>query len=134
MSTNTVASAIPQGPDAVYAQSLAEGVWRVQRCTACKLPIFYPRTACTHCGSLDYTWFEPNPLGVVHSTTVMRRPAPAGGDLHLCLIDLDDGFRMMSRVDGVAPASVAIDDRVEAFIGERDGTPLVLFRKTGASA
>lgn len=134
MRTNTVASTASQGPDAVYAQSLAEGVWRVQRCTACKLPIFFPRTACTHCGSLDYSWFEPSPLGTVHSTTVMRRPAQAGGDLQLCLVDLDDGFRMMSRVDGVAPATVAIDDRVEAFIGERDGAPLVLFRKTGASA
>lgn len=115
------------GPDAYYAQSLAEGRWQVQRCNACRRVIFFPRMACTACGSADYTWFSPSGRGVVHSTTVMRRPPAAGGDQHLCLVDLEEGFRMMSRVEGVSPASVAIGDRVVAALIEHAGAPLVVF-------
>lgn len=122
------------GPDAHYAQSLAEGRWQVQRCNGCQRVIFFPRTACTACGSTDYRWFTPGGRGLVHSTTVMRRPPAAGGDLHLCLVDLDDGFRMMSRVVGVEPASVAIGDRVVAVLTEHAGAPLVVFHPDGEGA
>jgi len=122
------------GPDAHYARSLAEGRWQVQRCNACGRAIFYPRTACTACGAADYSWFAPSGRGVVHSTTVMRRPAAAGGDRHLCLVDLEEGFRMMSRVEGVAPELVAIGDRVVAALSSQDGLPLVIFHRDGSAA
>ncbi|OZI34024.1 DNA-binding protein [Bordetella genomosp. 10] len=120
-----------RGPDARYAAALAAGRWEVQRCNACRQVIFFPRTACPHCGSADYDWFAPSGRGVVHATTVMRRPAKAGGDLHLCLVDLEEGFRMMSRVEEADPASVAIGDRVAAYVGQAGETPLVLFRMAG---
>ena len=129
MNTKTASVAMPDvlGPDAFYAKSLAEGRWQVQRCNACRRAIFFPRTACTACGSADYGWFTPDGRGRVHSTTVMRRPPAAGGDLHLCLVDLDEGFRMMSRVEGVEPADVTIGDRVVAVLIEHAGAPLVVF-------
>ena len=128
------AAAAATGPDAYYAQALAEGRWQVQRCKGCEQAIFFPRTACPACGSTDYRWFRPSGRGVVHSTTVMRRPAAAGGDLHLCLVDLEEGFRMMSRVEGADPASVAIGDAVTAELGEHAGAPLVVFRLAEARA
>ncbi|MCZ2495817.1 DNA-binding protein [Xylophilus sp. Kf1] len=131
MNTETQAAV---GPDAHYARSLAEGRWQVQRCQACRRAIFFPRTACTHCGSTDIGWFAPSGRGVVHSTTVMRRPPSAGGDLHLCLVDLEEGFRMMSRVEGVEPARVAIGDRVRAAVVTHAGAPLVVFHPDGEGA
>jgi hypothetical protein len=134
MSTHTSDTEDPvlaKGPDAHYATELAAGRWQVQRCNACAKPIFYPRVMCPACGSDDYNWFAPSGRGVVYSTTVMRRPAKAGGDLHLCLVDLEEGFRVMSRVEDVDPASVAIGDRVTATISTAGDAPLVVFRKAG---
>lgn len=122
------------GPDAYYARSLADGRWQVQRCNACERPIFFPRTACPACGSTDYSWFTPSGRGLVHSTTVMRRPQAAGGDMHLCLVDLEEGFRMMSRVEGVEPVRVAIGDPVVAALIEHAGAPLVIFHLEGERA
>jgi uncharacterized OB-fold protein len=121
------------GPDAHYAAELAAGRWQVQRCGSCANPIFYPRVMCPACGSNDYSWFAPSGRGVVYSTTVMRRPAKAGGDLHLCLVDLEEGFRMMSRVEGVDPSSVAIGDRVSASISSEGDAAMVVFRKEGGA-
>ena len=45
----------------------------------------------------------------------------------MALIDLDEGVRMMSRVDGVAPEAVAIGQRVQAHVTHQDGRGLVLF-------
>ena len=86
-------------------------------------------TAAARAGRLDYQWdprtqravFHPRVgdhlewrtsagLGTVYATTVLRRrdEPPA----NLALVDLDEGFRMMSRVEGVAPEDVAIGMRV----------------------
>jgi len=115
------------GPEQTYFRFLAQGAWRVPRCTACQRAVFYPRVLCPFCRASEFDWFEPSGSGTIHSTTVMRRGERAGGDLNLCLIDLDEGFRMMSRVDGVAPDVLAIGNRVKAFIRGDGAASLVLF-------
>lgn len=123
-----------QGPDACYARHLAEGVWRVQRCAACSKVIFFPRTACANCGTIRYTWFKPTGFGRIYATTVMHKPAQAGGDQHVCLVDLDEGFRMMSRVIDSSPSAVRIGDRVQAEVAQVNDAPLVVFRKIEEAA
>ena len=122
------------GPEQTYFAALAEGTWRVQRCNACARSVFYPRLLCPNCGEQDLGWFTPSGRGTVHATTVMRRPAQAGGDLHLCLVDLDDGFRMMSRVEGVPPHAVRIGLRVQAAVAREGEQPLVLFHPVKVQA
>lgn len=124
----------PAGAEQTYFNALQSGVWLVPRCTACRRAVFYPRALCPFCGERAFDWFEPTGFGTVHSTTVMRRAPQAGGDLHLCLVDLDEGFRMMSRVEGVAPEVPAIGDRVKAFVGEEGTQRLVLFRPVEVAA
>ena len=46
----------------------------------------------------------------------------------VALIDLDEGVRMMSRVEGLAPEGVAIGLRVQAHVAQKDGRGLVLFQ------
>jgi hypothetical protein len=66
-------------------------------------PVFRPRVGYD-------TWRVSAGLGTVYSTTVVRsRDAEA---YNVVLVDLDEGFRMMSRVVGVAPEDVVIGARV----------------------
>ena len=55
----------------------------------------------------------------MYATTVVRRRDAEPRSL--VLVDLDEGFRMMSRVEGIAPEEVAIGARVQVRFD--DGTP-----------
>lgn len=120
------------GPDKVYQDGLKAGRFKIQRCGACAGHVFYPRVICSHCGSPDLTWVAPSGNGTVYSTTVVRRKLDAGGDLHIALIDLEEGVRMMSRVDGLKPEQVQIGLAVKAGIVTENGQALVVFHPAPA--
>jgi len=63
----------------------------------------------------------------------VRRKPEAGGDYDVSLIDLDEGVRMMSRVEGVPPQEVRIGMRVKAKLIEAKGARMVVFEPAGAS-
>src|SRR3954453_22083646 len=66
-------------------------------------PVFRPRVGYE-------TWRVSAGRGTVYATTVVR---PRGGEpYNLVLVDLDEGFRMMSRVVGVPGEDVWIGMRV----------------------
>ena len=121
-------AAAPQGVEAQYRQALDQGRFLIQRCAACERAIFYPRMICPHCGAGELAWTAPDGRGEVYSTTVVRRKPEAGGDYNVALIDLDEGVRMMGRVEGIAPADVRIGQRVSAHVASKDGRGLVLFQ------
>jgi hypothetical protein len=77
-------------------------------------------------GSVDLEWVPAGGGGVVYSTSVMRERNPAD-EYNVALIDLDEGPRMMSRVDGIAPQAVRIGMRVRASVISVDGESLVVF-------
>jgi uncharacterized protein len=54
--------------------------------------------------------------GVIYATTVVHRPD--GDPYNVCLVDLDEGGRVMGRVDGIAPQDVTIGLRVQARTGD----------------
>jgi uncharacterized OB-fold protein len=114
------------GPEAIYRQHLAEGIFQIQRCLACGNHFFYPRVLCRHCGSDMVEWVTPSGGGTVYSTTVVRRKPQDGGSHNVAIVELDEGPRMMTRVEGIAPESVRIGSRVSArVIREGAGTVLV---------
>jgi uncharacterized OB-fold protein len=104
------------GPDAQFALALAQGRFHIQHCTACGQHVFYPRALCTHCGSAQLEWVAPSGAGSVYSSTTVRRKPQAGGDYNVALVDLAEGPRLMSRIDGVAPDQVRIGMRVQARV------------------
>jgi uncharacterized OB-fold protein len=54
--------------------------------------------------------------GVVYATTVVR---PRGETpYNVCLVDLEDGERVMGRVEGLKPQDVTIRLRVQARAGD----------------
>jgi uncharacterized OB-fold protein len=115
------------GAEARYQAQLNEGRFLIQRCNGCSRHVFYPRVVCPHCGGASLAWVEPKGTGVIYSTTTVRRKPEAGGDYDVSLIDLDEGVRMMSRVEGVPPAEVKIGMRVRAKVIDNKGTGLVVF-------
>ncbi len=117
----------PEGAEARYQAQLNEGRFLIQRCNECDKYVFYPRVVCPHCGGASLAWVEPKGTGAVYSTTTVRRKAEAGGDYDVSLIELDEGVRMMSRVEGVAPAEVKIGMRVRAKVVDDKGAGLVVF-------
>lgn len=117
----------PQGVEAQYRQALDDGRFLIQHCTGCDRAVFYPRMICPHCGADKLAWTAPDGRGKVYSTTVVRRKPDAGGDYNVALIDLQEGVRLMSRVQGVAPDAVHIGMAVRAQVARQDGHGLVVF-------
>ncbi|MBN35792.1 MAG: DNA-binding protein [Rhodospirillaceae bacterium] len=118
---------LPDGPDRQYAEHLKEGRLAIQRCGACSRHVFFPRLLCPHCHDDNLAWVEVSGQGTVHATTVIRKRPDQGPPHNLCLVDLDEGVRMTSRVEGLAPEDVVIGMAVTARITEQDGEPLVVF-------
>ncbi|MFI7616125.1 Zn-ribbon domain-containing OB-fold protein [Nonomuraea terrae] len=92
-------------PDAVYRAGLKDGELRYQRCDGCGRAVFAPRVACPGCFGTDLTWQVSAGRGVVYAaTTVYKRD----GSYNVALIDLAEGFRMMSTVEGHPSAVIPI--------------------------
>lgn len=108
----------PSGPEKRYLDALAQGRFEIQKCAACAKHVFYPRVLCPHCGSDRLDWVAPSGRGTVYSTTVVRRKPADGGDYNVCLVDLAEGVRMMSRVASIPPADVQIGMAVKARIAD----------------
>lgn len=110
-----------------YQAQLDAGCFLIQRCGACRQGVFHPREICPHCGSEQLDWEVPSGLGTVHAVTTVRRKPDAGGDLNVSLIELDEGVRMMSRVENLPPELVRIGLRVRSRVAQADGRGLVVF-------
>ena len=121
------------GAEEHYQVALNEGRFLIQHCTACGRHVFYPRSICPHCWSERLDWVEPQGTGTVYSTTTVRRKPEAGGSYNVALIDLDEGVRMMSRVDGLPPTDVKIGMRVRAEVIKENGAGLVVFHPEDAA-
>lgn len=114
------------GVQAAYQKALDGGRFLIQRCGACGSHVFFPRELCPHCGAPELAWVQPSGTGTVHAVTTVRRKADAGGDYNVSLVDLDEGVRMMSRVEG-APDAVRIGQRVRSRVLVNEGAGLVVF-------
>ena len=101
------------GPDEVWRTALAGGRFLIQRCRRCATHRFPPALSCAVCGDAELNWVEASGRGVVYSTTVVRERE---GSYNVALVDLSEGPRMMSRVEGLDPDAVRIGMMVAARI------------------
>lgn len=116
----------PIRPEQDYRAHLAEGRFMLLRSRATGACFFYPRVAAPGSGDRDLEWVAASGLGEVYSTTIAY-PKPPQSPFNVALIALDEGPRMLSRVEGIAPHEVRIGMRVCARIAIEDGEPLVVF-------
>ena len=100
-----------QSPLAVYQAHLDKGELAYQWSPEAGKAVFYPRVICPFTGSDRLEWRVSPGLGTVHATTVTH---PRGGaPYNIALIDCDEGFRLMSRVQDISPEAVRIGMRVK---------------------
>ncbi len=116
------------GPDAVFSAALARDEFKIQRCKGCRVHVFYPRALCPDCGSPELEWVTASGRGTVYATTVVRQRPKDGTDYNIALVELEEGPRLFTRVVDTAPELVRIGGSVTAFVGDIDGSRVVLFR------
>lgn len=121
MSENTIATVlapqragIPLPEPTVLSQPFWDGCvvgeLRYQRCTACGRAEFDPNRLCRGCGSDALAWQIGAGRGTVYSYTEVTRPqTPAFTSPYVVVIvELDEGYHMVSNIVGCAPADVRI--------------------------
>ncbi|HET9964779.1 MAG TPA: OB-fold domain-containing protein [Rubrobacter sp.] len=116
-------------PAEVYRRYLESGGLGYQRCAGCGAgcgaAVFYPRVLCPVCGESGLTWEISSGLGVVYATTAVYRRE--GDPYNVVLVDLEEGFRMMSRVEGVSAERVEVGASVMLRVDREDDDPSPLF-------
>jgi len=117
----------PPQPDIEFQAHLTEGRFMIQRSRSTGGYVFYPRVMEPRTGTMDLEWVPASGRGIVHASTVVRMKPPAE-NYNVCLVDLAEGPRMMSRVDGIPPEQVRAGLAVRAQIVTEDDLPLVVFR------
>ena len=113
------AEALAQSPLATYIAHLRRGELGYQFSPSSQQAVFYPRVIAPGTGANDLEWRVSKGLGTVHATTVVH--AQQGASHNVCLIDIDEGFRMMSRVEDIPPTEVRIGLRVQFRVHTPEG-------------
>ncbi len=108
---------LAKSPLGVYIEHCKQGELAYQVAGDGK-PVFFPRAFAPGTGG-TLEWRVSKGLGTVHATTVVHG-AKDQKPWNVALIDLDEGFRMMSRVEDIDPMSVKIGMRVKVRMTKGD--------------
>lgn len=119
-----------EAPAETYRLYLEAGKLGFQRCGDCGAAVFYPRVICPACGGVSLGWETSTGHGVVYATTAVHRRDDE--PYNVALIDLDDGFRMMSRVADVTAEDVEIGSRVMLRVSREEDGPVPIFVLVGS--
>lgn len=112
-------------PQQEWAAFLAEGRFMIQRSPSTGGHVFYPRIAEPGTGA-DLEWVEASGKGTVHAVTIVRKKDPAES-YNVVLVDLEEGPRLMSRIDGIDNDAITIGMAVKARIVREGDAPLLVF-------
>lgn len=134
MTDPSLPQSTPQA-DATFRAGLAQGRFLIQRSVSTGEYVFYPRAIAPTTGADDLEWVQASGRGTVYASTIIRRPAKAGGDINNVLIDLDEGPRMFSRIIDVENDAIHIGMKVQAVVmipdfgpNAKTGEPAVFFK------
>jgi uncharacterized OB-fold protein len=124
---------VSTSPLGTYTEYCKKGQLAYQVCTDDNSVIFYPRLVSPKTASPNLQWKVSEGLGTVYATTTVyqRDQQP----YNVALIDVDEGFRMMSRVEDIDPDSVKVGMRVKVRMhpGDEKQTPYPVFVPLGGA-
>ena len=113
------------GADALWRDALEDGRFLLQRGVLSGRAFFPPREAEPGTGEA-VEWIAACGAGTVYSVTVIGQKPPLDA-YHVALIELAEGPRVMSRVEGLAADAVKIGMAVTARIVREDRRALLVF-------
>jgi uncharacterized OB-fold protein len=106
-------------------------------CAECLTSFFVPQLACPQCHGESWT-YEPSSGrgGITAFTVVYRAPTPDHIPPYVvAVVDLDEGWYMLSNIVGCPPDAVRIGQRVTVDFQRRgDGVVLPVFRPSADGA
>jgi uncharacterized OB-fold protein len=113
------------GPEAQWRAFLGQGKFMIQRSRSTGRFAFYPRVMAPGTGETDLEWVAASGDGTVYATTANRSKE---GATNIAIVELAEGPRMMSRVEGIAADAVKVGMKVKARVAKlEDGTLNILF-------
>jgi len=124
---------LKQSPYGTFLAHVKKGELAYQVCTDDGKPVFYPRAVNPVTGSSNLEWRVSRGLGTVYATTVVH--SKGENPYNVAMIDLDEGFRMMSRVEDIDPMQVKIGMRVKVRMhpGDDKQPPYPVFTPAGGA-
>ena len=110
---NETSAALAASPLEQYRAHLSRGALAYQVDDQGRA-LFYPRAVAPAGYGGELRWVESRGLGTVYAATVI---APKGeAAYNVALIDMDEGFRLMSRVESIPAEQVRIGMRVKVRV------------------
>ena len=112
---NTIPLPSPSMVSQPFWDSCSRRELTFQRCNNCQGITFIPQPACTHCLSTELGWEKSEGKGSIYSWTVVWRPQTPDFEIPyaIAIIDVDEGYQMMTNIIGVDPKNLTVGQRVE---------------------
>jgi uncharacterized OB-fold protein len=126
------AAPVPTPETQPFWDGCAAGELRLQRCTDCSVPYFYPRPVCPACGSTRVEWFTASGRASLYSYVINHRPARGFEDdapYAIAVVQLAEGPRMMTNLTGVpsTPDDLVLDMPLRVVFERRGDVSLPMF-------
>ena len=130
---------VPTPETRPFWDGCAAGELRLQRCTDCGKPYFYPRSVCPACGSRNVEWFTASGRATLYSYVINHRAAPGFADdapYAIAVVQLDEGPRMMTNIIGLpaTPEALVLDMPLQVTFEPRGHVSLPQFKPAQAEA
>jgi hypothetical protein len=127
----------PPGPaNLPFWEGAAAGELRFVRCTECGHPDFPSAGHCRFCLSSEIEWQVGTGHGTLYSYTIVWRPVTPDFTTPYvpAIVDLDEGYSMMTNLIGLDTDEIAVDMRVVVHFETLAGDlTLPYFRPLGAA-
>ena len=116
-----------------YWDAAKDGRLLIRRCNACGEAYFYPRSFCPKCWSEDVSWEEASGRATLYTWSVVHRndlpPFPERVPYVAAVVDLDEGPRMMTNVEGCSFDELRVGMPLQVdFRVESDDITVPIFR------
>ncbi|HUP71991.1 MAG TPA: OB-fold domain-containing protein [Acidimicrobiales bacterium] len=120
---------VPDSDDEFFWDGVNQGQLLLRCCAGCGRLQHPPSPMCPVCHSLKWTTREASGRGTVYSWIVSHHPTEADALPRIVvLVDLEEGVRLVSNLQGVAPSEVRNGMAIELCFDDFDGVALPQFR------
>ena len=113
---------IPDEISAPFFDGARAGKLMLQHCRACDGWSFPVRERCPHCFAAKLQWRQSSGRGTLYTFAIMYQVMNPGfassAPYNVAQIDLEEGVRMVSNVDGIANDALRIGMKLEVFFDD----------------